>query len=54
MNYKCYICGKKIFNEHIFLVGFKGRTRIMCRKCGVKYRKDKYKGGIQNGDADRV
>lgn len=39
MNYKCYICGKIIKNEHFFLVGFKDRTRIMCRKCGVKYRK---------------
>ena len=55
MNCKCYICGKVINDEHVFIVKFKSRNRIMCRKCGVKYRKQKYskEGDLIHGDADR-
>lgn len=45
MNYKCYMCKKEIKAEHFFLVRYKDKSRIMCRKCGLKWRREK--------DADR-
>lgn len=51
MNCKCYICGTEIKHEHYFLAEFKGYKRIMCRKCGVKYRKDKYR---KKGEKDVI
>ena len=38
MNYKCYMCSKKIGqNEHFFIV----KGRILCRSCGKKFREKK-------------
>ena len=50
--YGCYICGKIIKNEHFFLVRFNERSRVMCRKCGKKYRKTKSLRGQQNENMD--
>lgn len=57
MNCTCYICGKIISDEHFFLVKFKGYTRIMCRKCGVRYRREnrkKVKGDKENVKSEGI
>lgn len=45
MKYICYICNKEIKAEHFFLVRIRGRSQIMCRKCGIQFKRGK--------DADR-
>ncbi len=55
MIFKCYMCNKKVTDEHVFLMKYKGLTRVMCRKCGTKFRKrlkQEEKGG-KDGDVDR-
>lgn len=51
---KCYMCNKLITDEHVFLLKYKGLSRIMCRKCGVKFRKRirKEERWVKDGDAD--